>query len=106
MKYLATLLAAFIAVSPAQANWLDTPRCTNSVRANAVLNGTYGETIQEADTRSFPEGDPVLFWAVWANEDNGSWSLTFSNGPMTCLAAMGMNYSGQTLDDLLMGESL
>jgi len=109
MKRLAAaLVAAFFVAQPVMANWLATPQCRSSDRVATILTQTYGETIQEADTRAFPDGGPVLFWVVWANEENGSWSLTFSNGPKTCLAAMGTNYSGQALDDLLIapGELL
>lgn len=48
-----------------------------------------------------------VIWIMWLNTETGSWTLTGTQGPITCMFAGGRNgYAGQTIADYLIGPAL
>ena len=86
----------FLAIIIAAAFATPAPAAQESCAARPVvierLQSVYGETRQ-----SIAMGERGAVFETWANNDTGSWTLTFTTPDgMTCLATSGQSYERLT----------
>lgn len=81
------------------------PQCLPSISVLIALD-RLGEVEHEQMTTTAKDGSDVI-WIMWLNTETGSWTLTGTQGPITCMFAGGRNgYAGQTIADYLIGPAL
>ena len=74
------------------------PTCKPSLEVLRLLQGVYGESVHETLIHNGTQ------WIMWVNDETGSWTLTGTQGPMTCaFAGAEIGYRGQRIDDFLKG---
>lgn len=99
-------IVAAIALATLFAFPLAAATCAPSLQAIEFHAGKHGQTVIESREGPLPDNpDFVVQWSLWLNEDSGVWAVTATANGITCLFAAGGNYSGKTLDDLLLGEA-
>lgn len=98
-----TLIISTLIVRPAVAQ---TPvKCALSLQVLDAI-GRYSETIKEQKVITDANGNTFTI-ILWVNPTTGSWTLTGTQGPMTCIfngATSG--YAGWQITDFMKGQNL
>ena len=82
------------------------PRCAPSISVLLSLD-RLGEVEHETLVRPAADGSGDVQWIIWLNEVTGSWTLTGTQGAITCVFHGGFSgYGGWTIKDILDGPTL
>ena len=78
------------------------PVCGPSVQMLQKLNRLAEVPIEQV---SKPHEHGEITWIMWVNASTGTWTLTGTQGAITCAFVWGRTYEGQVIADFLTGEA-
>lgn len=86
MKHMITAMVATLALTATPV--VAAPNCASAADVASILSQKYGESIAMSGVST--RGGLMQ---IWGNDDTGSWTVTISNGEITCVVAHGDGFT-------------